>query len=679
MIKKTLHILIFLLLSSHSKSSAQKALLPMPQKVIYGNGEIFFQQVRLKCIKIDKIYEEYLNQELSKRFNIESIQNKSGEDLIIIKLEQTDTLSALPDLDEKVGPHSREAYSLIIDRQSVKIKSRSSAGILYGIQTLFQLFETIDNIGKLPIVEIEDWPMLAYRGFMVDMSHCQLPKIDEIKHQLDFLSKWKINQYYFYSEGSIELNGYPLLMDNAKYSQKDVIEIINYARLRCIDVIPVVELYGHMHDLFKLQKYAHLAAIPHGGEFKPNAPERKLIITDWVKQLTKIFPSPFFHLGFDETWLLSQTSRKLNIKPELIYLAMLNETVEIIKQEGKKTMLWADMLQKYPSIIAKIPKDVIAIPWHYFALPDNKYKPLFEPFKNNDVAVMLQGASINWNWVVPLYGTSFENVDKLVEEGRKYNCVGLISSGWTDDTQTLLRLTFPDMAYSAAVAWQKAPLDRVNFFKNYAATQYPVTQAGLFENALKNLEQSAYLIQNSIGNSSEVFWHNPFEPDRMKVSVANLPKLSKARLLAQQAQMALGEMLASVTDSTTIFAMIVGVKMLDYISLKYIYSVEINQLWNEFYTKKKFTEWESKIYFEVVYKYHTRIADLIDDISELKLNFKQAWLNEYTAFRLEIALAKYDIELHFWLRLQSRMAKHLKSLTNKSKYLANLVSLTKQY
>lgn len=138
-------------------------------------------------------------------------------------------------------------------------------------------------------------------------------------------------------------------------------------------------------------------------------------------------------------------------------------------------------------------------------------------------------------------------------------------------------------------------------------------------------------------------------------------------------------MLTSATDSTTLFAMMAGAKMLDYISLKYIYSVEINQLWNEFYTTKNFTEWESKIYFEVAYKYHTRIGDLMDDISQLKLNFTQAWLNEYTPFRLEIALAKYDIELQFWLRLQSRMAEYLKSITNKSKHLIRLVSLTKRY
>ena len=56
-------------------------------------------------------------------------------------------------------------------------------------------------------MEIRDWPSLAYRGTMVDMSHGPLPTEAEIKRQLDFLARWKANQYYLYSEASIELRG----------------------------------------------------------------------------------------------------------------------------------------------------------------------------------------------------------------------------------------------------------------------------------------------------------------------------------------------------------------------------------------------------------------------------------------------------------------------------------------
>ena len=94
------------------------------------------------------------------------------------------------------------------------------------------------------------------------MSHSQLPKIEEIKHQIDFLASWKANQYYFYSEGSIELDGYPLLMPDARYTKDQVKDIIAYGKERHIDVIPNMELYGHLHALCR---YADCHLIPGFG------------------------------------------------------------------------------------------------------------------------------------------------------------------------------------------------------------------------------------------------------------------------------------------------------------------------------------------------------------------------------------------------------------------------------
>ena len=68
--------------------------------------------------------------------------------------------------------------------------------------------------------------------------------------------------------------------------------------------------------------------------------------------------------------------------------------------------------------------------------------------------MIVQGAIINWNWLVPAFEISFKNTDLLIEAGRKYNAIGFINSGWTDDVLTLMRLGFPDMAYGSVSSWQ---------------------------------------------------------------------------------------------------------------------------------------------------------------------------------------------------------------------------------
>ena len=83
-----------------------------------------------------------------------------------------------------------------VSNNGAEISAHSSAGLYYAVQTVRQLVE--DGAGEkfLAEVEIHDWPSVAYRGFMMDTSHGPLPTEDEIKRRIDFLARWKANQYY---------------------------------------------------------------------------------------------------------------------------------------------------------------------------------------------------------------------------------------------------------------------------------------------------------------------------------------------------------------------------------------------------------------------------------------------------------------------------------------------------
>ena len=35
--------------------------------------------------------------------------------------------------------------------------------------------------------------------------------------------------------------------------------------------------------------------------------------------------------------------------------------------------------------------------------------------------------------------------------------------------------------------------------------------------------------------------------------------------------------------------------------------------------------------------------------------FRRAWLNEYTDYRLDIPMARFDKEIHFWIGVQQRL------------------------
>ncbi len=641
---------------------AQNVILPQPQKIVYGAGKFSLKGVSISLAPRPVAEDRFAAQELSKiisRATLSAVANKeTAGSVSSIILKRTGAVDALPGISEKVGPDSREAYTIKITPQQVTVTSKSSAGLFYAVQTLKQMIEGTGSNAVIPVADIHDWPSLAYRGLMMDMSHMQLPKVEEIKKQIDFLALWKTNQYYFYSEGSIELDGYPLLMADARYTKAQVIDIISYARERHIDIIPNMELYGHLNDLFRLEKYADLSVTPHGGEFKPADPRVKPLVDDWIAQISKLFPSPFFHIGFDETWVIDMEAKRTGKPAEQLYLEMLNQTTDMVEKQGKKPLVWADMLQKYHSIIPKVSRNMVAVPWHYFPKTEKEYDELLSPFPKVGVDIIVQSALINWRDLTPSFDLSFENVDLLLKAGKKHKAIGFINSAWTDDPQTLTRLGLPDFAYGSIAAWQNVAMDRVNFFKNYTNSLYTPVLAGKVAMAHESMLKAAQLIRGFLGRTHYPLWANPFKFKTSKAIKENVDNLRNGRIAAQDAQQHIREALKSGIDSGTLFTMLVGAKELDLLALKYLYAGEIINFYDQFKDGKPRNEENDRDFnrfiHEITHDYHSKVFYMISDLMEVKEMFKKAYLNEYEPFRLGMAMIKFDYEAQFWMRLQRR-------------------------
>jgi hexosaminidase len=555
---------------------------------------------------------------------------------------------------ETAGEASREAYSIRISPSAVRLESRSSAGLFYAVQTLRQMVETAGE-PALPEATVTDWPALPYRGLMMDMSHTQLPRLDELKRQIDFLAFWKVNQYFFYSEATIALDGYPILPPHAQFSKAQVRELIDYARARHIDVIPNPELYGHLHDVFRKERYADLAPIRYGGEFRPEDPRVPRILEDWISQLAALFPSKFFHIGFDETWLLEKGAEQLHKSPEDLYLEQLRRVVGLVQKNGKVPLAWADMMEKYPRMIPQLPQGLIAVPWHYEPLTDAEYQRFLKPFHEAGVPMMVLSAVLNWQWLVPNYTTSFEVDKRLLEAGLKYGASGFLNSEWTDDTQAaLLRMARPALAHSSIAAWQGAAPPAADFFRQYAAAIYPEGVAAPVARALEQLDRAEVLLEKAQGRTISAFWDNPFSPARLKRSQEHGEELHQSRLAAEEAEELL-EGIRDDVDAPTIHALLVGSRLLNYAALKYIYANQIAGFWKELGDHPTKHDVTTLIALETADHYHSRTADMMDAIGELRDEYRAAWLEEYTPFRLSVGLGKYDAEFQFWWRFQRKV------------------------
>ena len=341
-------VLVGLFLDAAWASEGHNALLPQPQQIRYGPHRVRIRGLGIRLTADPTIEDRFAAGQLSKCLSdaakepVRVSQGETGSTLIVLK--RTGEVGALPLPGEHPGPTSREAYSLKVTPDKAEVQAVSSAGLFYGVQTLCQLVEGDAADAVLPEVEVHDWPSLAYRGTMIDISHGPLPKEDEIKRQLDFLARWKTNQYYIYTENSIELKGYPLLDPDGRLTQDEVRRIVTYGRQRHVDVIPNLDLYGHQHDLFRTEQYSELSDEAHGTEFDPRNPKVKPPLTDWVNQLADLFPSPFVSIGFDETFQIEQATKASGAAAAsaALFVKQLTDVTLLFQNHGKHREISAD-------------------------------------------------------------------------------------------------------------------------------------------------------------------------------------------------------------------------------------------------------------------------------------------------------------------------------------------------
>ena len=575
-----------------------------------------------------------------------------------LRLNRSGESDALPIPGDNPGPKARESYSITISKTGISINSRSSAGIYYGVQTLLQMTEhDVSGSPSFPFVEVEDWPAFNYRGTLMDVgSEGPMLTVEEIKHQLDFLAKWKGNQYFFYSEGNIELRGYPLLNPHARFTQQQIREIVAYGRERHIDVVPAVEMYAHLHDLFRIEKYSDLADFAHGGEFNPNNPRVKEILADWAAQIDELFPSKFIDIGFDETWSLQKAADSTGAisTPVKLFIDQLTAVTNLFQARGKTVMAYADIMVKFPGIVPRLPKGLIALPWWYEPIGDAESKRWLSPLVDAQVPHIVTSGVTSWDQIAPDFSLSFANIDTFIAAGRKSKALGLLNTTWTDDGQVLLQMSWPGIAYGAIAAWQQVPMRPDTFFSTYSHLQYPPQQASDFATALAELNLAETNLQNAIGRETmNELWQNPFRMASLQKLKGKHGVLRQSRLHAEVALERLYAIRASTPTAAHLDSFIAGAQMIDLAGMKFLYAGEIADAWQTLPPQPTRAQLLSVLGQGISNEAHSRLLDLMDGFTETKESYRTAWGQQYTPYRLGTALGHWDAEYDFWRRAQA--------------------------
>ncbi len=660
-----LSILLLFILSGEIMNGQAQRLLPIPVKAVWGKEKFQLEKAKI-LISVELSAREQTG--ISRFINNVKRNNgitlgttyteEPGVPLIILKSGEAGAKVPMP--DEKAGPGSRESYHISVKPEAIIVAAKSDAGIFYALQTLEQMINGSKKDCSVTEAEIDDYPTLPYRGVMMDFSHGGLLTGQEIMNQIDFLAKWKMNQYYFYNEVSIEMKGYPLINYNACYSQDQIRRIVSYARLRHIDVIPFVEFYGHLHELLRLEKYSGLGIGTYGHDLDPRDPAVQVILKDWIGQYAEMFPSPFIHIGFDETWETERLKREdSTIHPKELYLKQLNFVAETAKGYGKKVMVWTDISNNYPDIIAQFPKDIIPVLWEYSDNPSSLTKWLM-PVRNEHLPFFVQSGVDSWGNIYPAATYTYDNLDICLKTCRDEKAIGYITSVWTDAVQPLLRNTWLFMAYGSAGAWQNEAIDRKTFPENYCHIMYPGISDLMYDAFAKMSESEDWLAKCLGRHSLSEMWEDPFSSYQLKNTGLHLSDYKNAREAAEEAQEKLIEALSRGTcDSSFISSMLVNARQLHYTATRFLWARTIVERWNWNHERKSRGEKDYVMYYDINYTTHGLIVDMMDYCTGLKNEYNKAWLSENMNYRLGTISGRFDSEYLLWRNLQLKISEYI--------------------
>lgn len=554
-----------------------------------------------------------------------------------------------------------EGYVIAPIDGALHVVAASDAGMFYGVQTVKQLVEGSGKNARLHMVAIRDWPAIRWRGYQDDLSRGPVPSLEFQKKQIRTMAAYKANIFSPYFEHTLAYGSQPLIgPPGGAMSASDVKELVAYAAKYHIDVVPEQEAFGHLHHMLKYDLYTQLAETPHGHVLAPGQPGSVPLIADMFDQVFQQFPSRFIHLGADETFELGKGQTSERVKRETlgaVYIDFLNAIDAELRKRlaargdtGRRFLFWADIAENRPDLVSRLPKNMVAVAWDYWA--SKGFARKLTPFTNAGMETWVAPGVNNWVTVYPNFETALANIKGFVTEGYSLGAKGVLNTSWDDDGESLFNQTWFGMLYGAAASWEGAQTDTAAFRRSYGRV-FHGDSSGHIDAAQRLLGAGHLALKGAtLGEASNLlFWVDPFSTEGQDVAQKIRPVSHQLRVAAESALVHIDmARRAGVRERDALEAMEVGARRMDLIGMKFQLADEIVLA----YAKAAAAAADSTkgspfSHLVEISAANGRMQDLRDAYTLARELYEQAWLRENKPYWLYNVLNRFDLTTQLWL------------------------------
>ena len=401
--KLSFFLFIALVIAGTLSANAQRAeydVIPLPKEVKVDSANVFVLKNGMG-VSFDASNEEVYRNVLFFRQWIEettgiTLKLAPGDKKAAVRMS-LDYPKAKGEVESDLTEQQKEAYIIKVDKKGIAIIARQPIGLFRAAQTLRKSLPVVKNADKveLPYAEIYDEPRFEYRGVLLDCGRHYFT-VEFIKKFLDVMALHGSNQFHWHlteDQGwRFEVKAYPSLAQKGSvraetvigpgnsgiyngtpyggyYTQEECREVVRYAAERYINVVPEIDLPGHMQSA--LHVFPHLGCT--GGPYPVRTywgvsrevlcggnPETLTFLKTVLGELCDVFPSKYIHIGGDECpkhrWQKCPTCqakiKELGLKndgkhtPENQLQSYINREVEsFMKERGRAIIGWDEILE----------------------------------------------------------------------------------------------------------------------------------------------------------------------------------------------------------------------------------------------------------------------------------------------------------------------------------------------
>ena len=292
-------------------------------------------------------------------------------------------------------------------------------------------------------IEIE--PRLENLGTMQDCADGMM-SVEGIKEMIRQSAMLGYSYLGLYTEVTYPVEGEPYFgYKTGKFSKGEISEMLRYASLFSIEIVPFVQTLGHMAQLFKWGNYYEISDI--NNTLLVEFDKTYVLLEKMLKSLRELFATPRISLGMDEAYFMGHGRFHWFVNDRYpsqvdLFLTHLKKVVELANKYGfTQPEIWCDNLFEmefkgyiYPpkeifhpwaeTVKERIPPNVTFRMWNYALTDKGEFDRCYSLVKGLTKNISFAGICHGYASFAPENKKSRRSVDAIID--------GSVSNGIND-------------------------------------------------------------------------------------------------------------------------------------------------------------------------------------------------------------------------------------------------------